>query len=480
MWECKHYIAGDSIDSFNQQSYSNLAPASDDVLCQVPLGGVNEIEMAVKAATKALGFWGRMSLVERAAILERAAVLLSRNLEEFARMESLDTGKPIQETRTGDIVRSIDNLRFFAELGRHQSWQTYPDAKGGLHRVTREPLGVVGLITPWNLPLYLTTWKLAPALMQGNTVVLKPAELTPMSAYRLAQLLTEAGLPPGVFNVVHGVGPAGAGEYLVKHPGVKAISFTGETGTGRAIMATAAPTLKKLSFELGGKGASYLAADADLDQAIPTVVRAAFRNQGQICLAGSRLIVDKSIAETVRERVLAEMKKIRLGDPLDDKTNMGSLISRDHRGKVMNFVSYASEMPGYKILAGGHIPEGFTKGAFFEPTLVEVPQQSSKLIQEEIFGPVMTLQISNSDEEALNWINGTSYGLSCSVWSENIRRADRLAKGARMGLVWVNTWFSRELHAPFGGMKESGLGREGGQYSLDFFSEFKTISSPAY
>lgn len=481
MLECRHFIGGKGHDGYSRELYDNLAPATDDVLCQVPVGGQAEIDAAVDAAAGALeGPWSRMNLHDRAACLERAAGLLERQLEDFARLESLDTGKPLAETRSGDVQRAIDNLRFFSELGKHQPQNSYVDACGGWHRTLREPLGVVGLITPWNLPLYLTTWKLAPALMQGNTVILKPAELTPLSAFRLASLMREAGLPDGVFNVVQGFGPGSAGEGLVKHPLVKAISFTGETGTGRAIMAAAAPTLKKLSFELGGKGATYIAEDADLDQAVPTAVRAAFRNQGQICLAGSRLIVHRKVAGEVRQRVLKEIKKIRVGDPLDESTTMGSLISREHRSKVAGYAAHAGEMPGHAVLAGGRIPQGLVKGAFFEPTLIEVEAQGSRLIQEEIFGPVLTMQVCGDDNEAVNWINGTPYGLSCSLWSENIGRAERLAKSVKMGLVWVNTWFARELHTPFGGMKDSGVGREGGQYSLDFFADYKTISTAPY
>ncbi len=480
MFECKHFIAGKPHDGrVGTKLFSNIAPANDQVLCEVPLGGAEEIDEAVRAAQDALqGPWGAMSLFQRAHILELSAVLLHRNLEEFARLESLDTGKPISETKFGDIQRAVENLRFFADLAKHQPNQSYQDHRGHWHRVFREPLGVVGLITPWNLPLYLATWKLAPALVQGNTVVLKPAELTPMTAYRLAQLMHEAGLPPGVFNVVQGHGPSSAGESLVKHPGVRAISFTGETGTGKAIMAAAAPSLKKLSFELGGKGATYIADDGDLAQAVPTSVRAAFRNQGQICLAGSRLIVHRKVADQVRAKVIEEMQKICIGDPLQPETTMGSLISKEHRSKVMSFVSYAGEMPGHQILAGGNIPSSMASGAYFAPTFIEVEDQQSRLIQEEIFGPVLTMQICDSDQEAMAYLNGTRYGLSCAIWSRDLDRAQKLASQARMGLVWINTWFSREFHTPFGGMKESGIGREGGQYSLDFFSDFKTVSVP--
>ncbi|MEY4631838.1 MAG: hypothetical protein RIQ81_1958, partial [Pseudomonadota bacterium] len=342
----------------------------------------------------------------------------------------------------------------------------------------REPLGVTGLITPWNLPLYLATWKLAPALAQGNTIILKPAELTPLSATLLCELLNEAGLPKGVVNVVHGLGANSAGEALVRHPGVKAISFTGETGTGTAIMKDAAQTLKKLSFELGGKGATIIFDDADLEQAVPTACRAAFRNQGQICLAGSRLLVHESIAGQVIEKLLKQVGSIKIGDPLEDTTTMGSLISTEHRDKVASFVDHASTARQGEILCGGKTAQvaGLANGAFFEPTVIAGVKQDSRLIQEEIFGPVLTVQTFKTLEEAIQMTNGVPYGLSCSVFTRDGGRAQQFARRVRMGMVWINGWFIRDLHTAFGGMKRSGIGREGGRYSLDFFSEHKTVT----
>ena len=475
-----HVIAGRYVPSADGRTFTDLAPASDEVLAEVPAGGAADVERAVAAAKAALaGPWGRSSPHERARVLRRLGDLILENLPSLARLESLDTGKPLSETTTGDIARSASNFHFFAELAAHQPSPSYHAEDGSLHTTVREPLGIVGLITPWNLPLYLATWKLAPALAQGNAVVLKPAELTPLSAMALGTLAAKAGIPAGVVNVVQGFGPDAAGEALVRHPDVKAVSFTGETTTGEAIMRTASSTLKKLSFELGGKGATVVFADSDLEKAALTAARAGFRNQGQICLAGSRLLVERKVADQVVERVVKAAKAIKLGDPLDPSTGMGSLISRSHREKVAGYVEHARGLPGVEILCGGRVPEAFPKGAYFEPTVITGVRQDSRLVQEEIFGPVLTVQTFESFDEAMALLNGTPYGLSCSVFTADLAKAQRAARVAQMGLVWVNGWFLRDLHTAFGGMKRSGVGREGGQHSLDFFCDMKTITYAA-
>lgn len=475
-----HFIAGEYRAAAGRAAFPDVNPATDEPLCDVPLGDARDIDLAVDASEQALkGPWGKTSAGERAAVLRRLANLIDKNREALARLETLDTGKPLSETRTGDIARAAHNFRFFAEISAHQANPTYVGDDGSWHTSLREPLGIVGLITPWNLPLYLATWKIAPALAQGNAVVLKPAELTPLSAMALGALCNEAGIPPGVFNIVQGEGAKSAGEALVVHPAVKAISFTGETTTGEAIMRAAAPSLKKLSFELGGKGASVIFADADLDVAALTATRAAFRNQGQICLAGSRLLVEEEVAGPVLQRIQKHVAAIKIGDPLDEATTMGSLIARSHREKVMSYVELARNDKSLTIAAGGKIPDGMARGAFFQPTVITGVAQESALIQEEIFGPVLTVQTFKTFDEAMALLNGTRYGLSCSVWTRDIGRAQAAARAARMGLVWINSWFLRDLHAAFGGMKRSGLGREGGQLSLDFFSEMKTVTMPA-
>jgi len=475
-----HFIDGAYVASVNRERFDTIAPATGRTLGSVALGGSVEIDLAAESARRALaGPWGQTSASERARILHLVGDLILRHADQLARLETMDTGKPLSETLTGDITRAAANFHFYAGIGTHQVAPAYFGADGSQHLSYREPMGVVRLITPWNLPLYLATWKLAPALMQGNTIILKPAELTPLTALALTRILTEAGVPPGVVNVVQGMGAGGAGEALVRHPEVRAISFTGESCTGEHIMRAAASNLKKLSFELGGKGASVIFADADLGAAATFAVKAAFRNQGQVCLAGSRLLVQRQVyAETIA-LVLAATKMIRIGDPLDIKTTMGSLICQDHRSKVSEFVDYARSQSGTEILCGGQVPDLLPNGAFYEPTILAGMTQQSRLIQEEIFGPVLTVQVFDDEEEALAMLNGTRYGLSCSIYTRDIGRAQRMAKAARMGLVWINTWFVRDLHTAFGGMKRSGLGREGGQHSLDFFSEYKTITTAA-
>jgi len=474
-----HYINGELVASSNGATFDSVNPSNGELICKVALGGASEVRAAVDAAEKAWreGPWSKTTATERAVILRKIGDEILARKQEFAELESLDSGKPLSETMNGDIPRAAANFHFYADLCNHQVSPSFRGDDGSHHTTVREPLGVVGLITPWNLPLYLATWKLAPALAQGNAVVLKPAELTPLTAYALHHVLRSAGVPAGVVNIVQGFGPESAGEALVKHPGVKAISFTGETVTGAAIMAAGAPTLKKMSFELGGKGASVIFADADLEKAAKVATRAAMRNQGQVCLAGSRLLVEESVAPKVIELVKAEIAKIKMGDPLSMETTLGSLCGVEHRNKVLGYLDYARTIQGVKIEVGGTVPSSMPKaGAWLEPTLITNVPQDSRLIQEEIFGPVLTVQTFKSFDEAIAMVNGTKYGLSCSVWTKDIDKANHAANKIRTGLVWINSWFIRNLHTAFGGMKHSGVGREGGQYSLDFFSEMKTIS----
>jgi len=475
-----HFIAGSYIPSKSGSTFKNICPATDEHLCDVPAGDAEDIKSAVDAAEAARhGPWKLWTVKERSQALHRVADLIDQKRRLLAALESLDTGKPISETFDGDIARAATNFRFFADLILNDPIScAFTSADGSTHTVKAQLIGVVGLITPWNLPLYLASWKLAPALAQGNTIVLKPAEMTPLTAMAMGQIFNEAGFPPGVVNIVQGFGAGSAGEALVTEPRVKAISFTGETFTGEAIMRSASPHLKKLSFELGGKGASVIFADANLKKAATTAARAAFRNQGQICLAGSRLIVEKSVAAEVIEHIRTAVSQIKIGHPLAAETTMGSLISKEHREKVASFIAYAKTLPECEILCGGQIPSTQSKGAYFEPTVILGVPQTSRLIQEEIFGPVLTVQTFSTYDEALALLNGTPYGLSCSVWTENEELAERAANDANTGLVWINSWFLRNLNTAFGGTKRSGIGREGGRYSLEFFSELKSISKP--
>jgi aminomuconate-semialdehyde/2-hydroxymuconate-6-semialdehyde dehydrogenase len=426
-----HYIGGQWQPSQSGETFVNLAPATGAPIASIAAGNKHDIEFAVEAAKKAFkGPWGKMSTKERVQLIHKLGDKILEHRDELARLESIDTGKPYSETFHGDILRVANNFHFYADLVQQDQGQQYKSEDQSIHKVLRQPLGVVGLITPWNLPMYLATWKLAPALAQGNCVVIKPAELTPLTAALLGPFAKEVGIPDGVVNVVQGFGAGAAGEALVDHPDVKAISFTGETTTGTAIMKKAAPHLKKVSFELGGKGASVIFADADLDEAAASAAKAAFRNQGQVCLAGSRLIVEKSVASEVLERLLGHVKAIRLGDPLDPETTMGSLISREHRAKVLEYVELARHDSSVEILCGGRIPEFNPDGAFLEPTILTGCQQDSRYIQEEIFGPVLTVQTFETYDEAMSMLNGTPYGLSCSIWSKNLEKAEKAAMEA--------------------------------------------------
>lgn len=477
----KHFINGEFVDSVDGGSFESINPATGKPIAYVSLGLLSDIDAAVAAAKDAYetGPWGQMTLKERCAILSRIGDLLEENLDAFALAETMDTGKPIVESKNGDIPRAVLNFRFFSGYPKSLAQDSYSDEPTEHHFVTREPLGVVGLITPWNLPLYLATWKIAPALAMGNTLVLKPAEWTPYTATLFAEVCQKAGLPEGVFNVVHGYGANpqhnAAGESLTTHPDVKAISFTGETGTGKAIMKAASDTLKKVSFELGGKGANILFEDADLESAIPTAVHSAFRNQGQVCLAGSRLFVHETIYDDVVSRVTEHVNKIKVGDPQDESTTMGAMISCEQFDKVNEYIELGKAEG--TLLCGGSSPQECDEnGLFIEPTLFTDLPNNSRLLSEEIFGPVLPIIKFSDEDELIKEVNSTNYGLSCSIWSENVNRCHRVSKALKMGMVWVNCWFARDLRTPFGGMKQSGLGREGGRYVLEFFSEPKTIS----
>jgi aminomuconate-semialdehyde/2-hydroxymuconate-6-semialdehyde dehydrogenase len=471
-----HFIAGEYVPSSGGKTFDSINPATGEVLARVALGTADDIDRAVKSAHEAFenGPWPRMSLKERCDILHKIANLILERRALLAKAETLDTGKPISESMDGDIPRAALNFQFFANFAQSVGEEYYTSAENERHIAIREPLGVCGLITPWNLPLYLATWKIAPCLAMGNTCVLKPAEWTPYTAYLLADIVREAGLPPGVFNIVQGFGADGAGEALTRHPLVRSISFTGETGTGKAIMAAASATLKRVSFELGGKGANILFADADLGEAIPTAIRAAFRNQGEICLAGSRLFVQEKIVDQVVEQIVDRARQIKVGDPLDAKTQMGALISKEHLEKVQSYIALGKKEG--KLLCGGERLKEIPEGNFLTPAVFTGLPYDSRFCQEEIFGPALPIVPFKTDEDAIRMANSTPYGLSASIWSQDVDRCHRISRQLRSGLVWVNCWFARDLRTPFGGQKQSGVGREGGLHSLDFFSESKTVS----
>ena len=419
----------------------------------------------------------KLTLEQRATWLDKIADALEQKSEQIANTESRDTGKPIALARRVDAARSVRNFRFFAEFGRQQTQQTF-QMEDALNVVHRSPVGTVGLITPWNLPLYLLTWKVAPALLMGNTIVAKPSEVTPLTAHLLAETLLELELPKGVFNLVHGLGPE-VGQAILEHPGIKAISFTGGTETGRIVARTAAPMFKKLSLELGGKNATVVFADADMEKAVEGAVRAAFTNSGQVCLCGSRIFIEEEIVEQFTRRFVEKVDAIRVGNPMDEETEMGTVISPEHLLKIESYIDLAQKEGGVILTGGTREMTGYNgpdgTGAFLRPTVVGNLPHTSRCATEEIFGPMVTLHTFSTEQDALEMVNASEYGLAGSVWTSDIERGQRFSTQIDSGIVWVNTWLHRDLRTPFGGVKNSGVGREGGQWSLDFFSELTNI-----
>ena len=474
--ELKHFIGGQYNPSSSGKTFDSINPATQEVLAKVALGTADDIDKAVQAAHEAFvkGPWSKMAIKERAQVLRKIGDLILERRAELAEAECLDTGKPISETMDGDIPRAALNFHFFADFASSINDEYFATAENERHIAMREPIGVIGLITPWNLPLYLATWKVAPCLVMGNSCVLKPAEWTPYTACLLGEIAKGAGLPDGVLNIVQGFGADGAGEALTRHPLVNKISFTGETSTGKAIMKAGADTLKEVSFELGGKGANIIFADADLNEALPTSVRAAFRNQGQICLAGSRLFVQEKIFPQVVEQLVERVKKIKVGDPTDRSTEMGALISKEHMEKVQSYIALGKAQGD--LLTGGERIKELGEGNFLSPAVFTGLAYDSRFCQEEIFGPALPVIPFKDDADVIFMANSTQYGLSASLWSKDVDRCHHVSSQLKSGLVWVNCWFARDLRTPFGGQKSSGIGREGGLYSLDFYSTHKTIS----
>lgn len=457
------------------ETLETLRPATGERLARLPRSRGAQVDAAVAQARSAQPGWGACSREERAAVLERIADGIAARADEFARAESEDTGKPIGLARRIDIPRAIANFRFFAGAIRHTHEGAFQMADA-LNYTLRQPLGVVGLITPWNLPIYLLSWKVAPALAMGNAVVAKPSELTPYTATLLGEVCLEAGLPAGIYNLVHGFG-AEAGAALVEHRGVKAISFTGGTATGRMVAGAAAPQFKKLSLELGGKNPTLVFADCDFDRAVEGAVRAAFTNQGQVCLCGSRILVERSIYARFLDALTERVRALKVGDPAEPDTELGALISPAHRDKVEGYIALARQEGGTIVAGGGRpeLPEHLAGGFFVEPTLVADLDPNSRCATEEIFGPVASLHPFDTEAEALTVANGVEYGLAASLWTRDLDRAHRVSARLESGMVWVNTWLHRDLRVVFGGMKNSGVGREGGEWSLDFYSEARNV-----
>lgn len=454
----------------------NVNPATGAVYARLAASDARDVDAAVAAAQRAFPAWSRTPLAERAAMLHRIADLIESRLDEFATTESMDQGKPVSLARAVDIPRAVWNFRYFADaMQHHQEQATHMDAQA-LNYVHRKAVGVAGLISPWNLPLYLLTWKIAPALITGNTCVAKPSEMTSHTAVLLGEVMQAAGLPAGVCNLVFGTG-AEAGAALVGHPDVPLISFTGGTATAKHIIQDSAPHFKKLSLELGGKNAFLVFADCDLDACLDVALRAAFTNQGEVCLCGSRMFVERPIFDEFLRRFSAAAAALRVGDPSDPATNTGALVSAAHRDKVMGYIKLAEEEGG-TIHAGGKVPElpsHLQNGFFLEPTVVSGLAADCRVQQEEIFGPVVTITPFDCEDEVVAWANSTRYGLSATLWTGDLSRAHRVAHAMDAGIIWVNTWMLRDLRTPFGGMKASGVGREGGHHSIDFYTEIQNI-----
>jgi len=471
-----NHIDGRQVPAASGATLENWEPATGALSGSLPDSDAADVAAAVEAARRAFPGWSATAASERSRLLRRLADALRARLPELARAESVDTGKPLSLATALDIPRAIANFEFFADAATQFSSEAHPTDGRALNYTLRHPVGVVGCISPWNLPLYLLTWKVAPALAAGNCVVAKPSEVTPVTADWLGRLAAECGFPPGVLNIVHGLG-ARAGAALVEHPGVQAVSFTGSTRVGAQIARTVGPSFKKLSLEMGGKNPTVVFADCDFESAVATTLRSAFTNQGQICLCGSRILIERSLYPRFRDALVERARGLRIGDPLDPGTDQGALVSRQHLDKVLSCLEVA-RAEGGAVLCGGRRAEvggRCLNGWFVEPTLVEGLGPDTRTNREEIFGPVATLQPFDSDDAALALANATAYGLAGSVFTRDLTRAHRFSARLQSGIVWVNCWMVRDLRTPFGGMKESGVGREGGMEALRFCTEPQNI-----
>lgn len=472
----KNYINGANCMPSSQDWLDVIDPSTGEIYGQLPNSNREDVQQAYEAAQKAFPEWSKTSVEKRSTILAKIADLIEDNLEVLAKAESMDNGKPLSLAKTVDIPRAATNFRFFSQAITQFCSESHEQiAAKSINFTLRQPIGVVGCISPWNLPLYLFTWKIAPALAAGNCVLAKPSEITPYTAFLLAELCSKAGLPKGVLNIVNGLGSS-TGQAIVEHPNIKAISFTGGTKTGAHIARTAAPLFKKLSLELGGKNPNIIFADCDYDKMLTTTVKSAFANQGQICLCGSRIFVEASMYEQFKTDFVKKVKQLKVGLPSKKDSDLGALVSEDHLEKVLSYVEKAKQEK-MNILYGGEklTIENGKNGYYMQPTIIEVSSNDCILNQEEIFGPIVTLMPFENDKEALALANTTSYGLSATVWTNNLKRSLHFSEHLETGIVWVNTWMQRDLRTPFGGQKNSGVGREGGFEVLRFFTEAKNI-----
>jgi aminomuconate-semialdehyde/2-hydroxymuconate-6-semialdehyde dehydrogenase len=476
MIKIRNYINGKLCEPMSGQYLDNYDPAQGVVYSLIPDSDERDVAAATLAAKNAFHDWSHMKHADRSKILIRISEIIEERLEELAMAESIDNGKPLWLAKSVDIPRARDNFYFFATAAMHFASESHATADNTINYTLRTPIGVAGCISPWNLPLYLFTWKIAPALAAGNCVVAKPSEITPMTAFLLSEICMEAGLPPGVMNIVHGLGPK-VGQAISEHPDIPMISFTGGTKTGAQIAATAAPMFKKMSLELGGKNPNIIFADCDFEKMIKTTLNSSFSNQGQICLCGSRIFVERSLYEKFKTRFVSEVQKMKVGDPMNDDSRLGAVVSKPHMEKVLSYIDLAKEEGG-TVLTGGHAvnPGGRCEsGWFIAPTIIEGLPYKCRTNMEEIFGPVVTIMPFDTEEEVLQYANATEYGLAATLWTENLNRAHRMAAQIKSGIIWINFWLHRDLRTPFGGMKNSGVGREGGWESFRFFTEAKNV-----
>lgn len=476
------FIDGNFTHSHDARTFDDVNPADGSLAARVSLAGADDVDRAVSAARRALkGPWGSMPVNTRLDLLERVAARIMERFEDFLQAEVNDTGKPVSQARALDIPRGAANFRTFAQTLRSLPTECFTtdtdDGAGALNYSLRSPVGVVAVICPWNLPLLLMTWKVAPALACGNTVVVKPSEETPGTATLLAQVMNDVGIPPGVYNVVHGFGPGSAGEALTTHPDVAAITFTGESRTGAAIMRAASAGVKKLSFELGGKNASVIFSDADFQAAVEGTARSVFSNNGQVCLCSERVYVHRPIFDRFVQALADKGRGLIIGDPFDPSTNIGPLISAEHRDKVLGYYSLARGEGATPVIGGGTpaLDGRFAEGFYAEPTIWTGLSENARCVREEIFGPACHIQPFDDEAEAVAMANNSDYGLCAALWTSDLKRAHRLARDLEAGIVWINTWFLRDLRTPFGGVKLSGVGREGGAHSVEFYTELKNV-----
>ena len=476
MIQLKNFINGEFLDPIQNEWLDNYNPSNGSIYGQTPNSSLKDVNLAYDAAKKAFVSWSQTSLENRSAILLRIARLIEDSLDRFAEAESKDNGKPITLAKSVDIPRAASNFRFFGHaITQFHSESHETKSEKTINYTLRHPLGVVGCISPWNLPLYLLTWKIAPALAAGNCVIAKPSEITPYTAFLLGEICNQAGLPKGVLNIVHGLG-ATTGQAIVEHPYIKAISFTGGTETGKIIARTAAPMFKKLSLELGGKNPNIIFADCDYEKMLTNTVKSSFSNQGQVCLCGSRIFVEASLFEQFKTDFIERVSQLTVGHPSNESTQVGALVSKAHYEKVLAFID-AVDSNESKLLYGGqrvHV-KGYEDGYYLMPTIIQVDSNSCHLNQEEIFGPIVTIMPFSSDSEVLEMANDVKYGLSATVWTNSLKRSLFFSEHLECGIVWVNTWMQRDLRTPFGGVKSSGVGREGGFEALRFFTETKNI-----